>query len=141
MPSTKTKTKTKMTKTGKTKKKNTTKITRKNLIPSKLDVLSACEKKYCKKEMQARNILEQKNWKLARKQKCNNDENMNYKYDDFNKVKIVYDFNPFHFPYNRRITSPCIEQKHKLMNDPNIYNASWKCTQKNCKKEYSEFSH
>jgi hypothetical protein len=92
-----------------------------------------CEKKYCKKELQKQKTLE----KAKNKIKCNYDEKLNYKFDKYNQVKIKYDYNPLHFPYNKIKTSPCIIEEKKLLNEP--YLLVNNCVNKYCKKEKKAF--
>ena len=122
---------------NKTTKKKTKKT--KTKTKTTFDELIACEKKYCKKELRMEEQQEKQNRKLV--QKCNYDENMNDKYDAFNKVKITYDFNPLHFPFNRRKTSPCMEHNRRVLNNPKTYMPMRNCTRKNCKKEHKRWLH
>ena len=138
-------TKSKMSK-GKAKSKPKTKKYRllrgtkkeKEAYESKHTNYDNCEKKYCSKELKEEKAAEKRNMKiLSKKPKCNYDETMNYKFDKYNQVKISYDFNPMHFPYNKIKTSPCIIEKDKLLNDPVIPVRN--CLYKHCKKEQSEY--
>jgi hypothetical protein len=92
------------------------------------DAVIACEKKNCAKE---RRLTKKKHLK------CNSEESQNHKFDKYNQVKITYDWNPLHFPFNKIKSSPCLTAQHKLLNDP--YIALNKCINAKCKKENKEW--
>ena len=94
-----------------------------------------CKKKYCSKELKLEKQIEKKNRLDRKKIKCNYDEKLNDKFDKYNKVKVTYDYNPLHFPYNEMKTSPCLREQKRLFND---HYPSTKCIRKHCKKELNE---
>ena len=95
-----------------------------------------CKKKYCSKELKLEKQIEKKNRLDKIKIKCNYDEKLNDKFDKYNKVKVTYDYNPLHFPYNKMKTSPCLREQERSLNDH--YIPSNKCIRKHCKKELNE---
>jgi hypothetical protein len=88
------------------------------------NTLKKCEKK-CSKEKKKANKQDIKNHKIFLKKKCNMDPTLNYKFDAYNQVSWTLG--------DKYLTSPCIEYKQHLINDPsNMYAA---CVNRRCKKE------
>jgi hypothetical protein len=90
--------------------------------------LDTCEKK-CSQEKKIQNKQNAINGKILLTKKCNQDPKLNYKFDAYNQATW-----PFGDKYP---TSPCIEEKQHLMNDPSF--KYQKCMRHKCKNEREEF--
>lgn len=89
------------------------------------NTLKKCEKNKCSKEKKEANKQEIKNHKIFLKKKCNMNPKLNYKFNAYNQVS---------WPLGEKYpTSPCIEDKQHLINDPSIMYAA--CVNRRCKKE------
>ena len=132
-------------KTKKNTKKNTKKVKytllrgtkeEKEEYQKKSNNYDNCKKKYCSKEVKLQEQIEKKN--RLHRIKCNLDEKLNDKFDKYNKVKVIYDYNPLHAPFNKLTTSPCLREREGSLNDH--YIPVSKCIKKHCKKESKEYS-
>jgi len=113
-------------------KKTKTKINKTKNNNNNRNAYYKCKKTHCSNELKLdKKINKMKSIKL-KKLKCNYDVSQNYKFDKYNQITVKYDYNPFHFPYNKIKTSPCIKDTRKLLNQ---ILPGEKCADKYCKKE------